>query len=119
MRSGKIYFFLFILFISASGFGQQGHNIILTLKPFKNSLVYLAYYYGKVKGLADSTILDENSRGLFAGKEKLPGGIYLIVSPKKEILFEVVIDSQQNFSISADTVDLVQSLTFTGSPENK
>jgi thiol-disulfide isomerase/thioredoxin len=119
MRSGKIYFFLFLSFISAAGFGQQGHNIKLTLKPYKNSLIYLAYYYGKLKAVADSTTLDDNSKGAFAGKEKLPGGIYLVVSPRKEILFEVLLDSQQHFSISADTLDIVHTLTFTGSPDNK
>jgi len=119
MRSGKIYLFLFLFFISAAGFAQQGHNIKLTLKPYKNSLIYLAYYYGKLKAVADSTTLDDNSKGAFAGKEKLPGGIYLVVSPRKEILFEVLLDSQQHFSISADTLDIVHSLTFTGSPDNK
>jgi peroxiredoxin len=119
MRSGKIYLLLFLVFISIAGFGQQGHNIKLTLKPYKNSLIYLAYYYGKLKAVADSTTLDDNSKGAFAGKEKLPGGIYLVVSPRKEILFEILLDSQQHFSISADTLDIVHSLTFTGSPDNK
>ncbi|HEY4877188.1 MAG TPA: hypothetical protein VIH86_16535, partial [Puia sp.] len=100
MRSGKIYLLLFLVFISIAGFGQQGHNIKLTLKPYKNSLIYLAYYYGKLKAVADSTTLDDNSKGAFAGKEKLPGGIYLVVSPRKEILFEILLDSQQHFSIS-------------------
>ncbi|HSZ87477.1 MAG TPA: thioredoxin-like domain-containing protein [Puia sp.] len=119
MRSGKIYFFLFLSFISTAGFGQQGHNIKLTLKPYKNSLIYLAYYYGKLKAVADSTTLDGDSKGAFVGKEKLPGGIYLVVSPRKEILFEVLLDSQQHFSISVDTLDITHSLTFTGSPDNK
>jgi thiol-disulfide isomerase/thioredoxin len=119
MRSGKICFFSFLFFISAAGFGQQGHHINLMLKPYKNSLIYLAYYYGKLKAVADSTTLDDNSKGAFSGKEKLPGGIYLVVSPKKEILFEVLIDSEQHFSISADTLDIVHTLTFTGSPDNK
>ncbi|HLY71078.1 MAG TPA: thioredoxin-like domain-containing protein [Puia sp.] len=119
MRSGNMYLFVFLFLISAAGFGQQGHNIKLTLKPYKNSLIYLAYYYGKLKAVADSTTLDDNSKGAFVGKEKLPGGIYLVVSPKKEILFEVLLDSQQHFSISADTLDIVHSLTFTGSPDNR
>ncbi len=54
----------------------------------------------------------------FAGKEKLPGGIYFIVSPKKEILFELLIDKEQKFSISADTAGLPASVVFTGSPDN-
>jgi len=118
MRSGKLRLLLAFIFISTSVLAQDGFNIKLTLKPYTNSLVYLAYYYGKVKAIADSAILDLNSTTTFRGKEKLPGGIYFVVSPKKEILFEVLIDKQQNFSITADTTNLAQNLTFTGSPDN-
>ena len=96
----------------------QGYSIRLTLKPFTNSKVYLGYHYGKVKAVADSVILDANSSGIFKGKDKLAGGIYFIVSPKKEILFELLVDQQQNFSISADSARLPASIQFTGSPEN-
>jgi Domain of unknown function (DUF5106)/AhpC/TSA family len=97
---------------------SQGYEIHLTLKPFISSKVYLGYHYGKVKAVADSVILDEKSEAVFKGRDKLPGGIYFIVSPKKEILFELLIDEQQHFSISADTTRLPASITFTGSPEN-
>src|SRR5450432_2762341 len=106
------------LFFACSGF-SQGYLIHLTLKPFANGKVYLGYHYGKVKAVADSVILNDHSEGDFKGKDKLPGGIYFIVSPKKEILFEVLIDQQQNFSVSADTTNLPGSIVFTGSPENK
>jgi len=48
----------------------------------------------------------------------LPGGIYFIVSPKKEILFEVLIDKQQNFSITGDTSNLSENLSFANAPDN-
>jgi hypothetical protein len=119
MRFRKILFLLISFFVSLPGWSQQGHHINITLKPFKNELIYLAYYYGKVKAVADSTVLDDKSMGSFKGKQKLPGGIYFIVSPKKEILFELILDSQQNFSVAADTVDIMNNVTFTGSPDNK
>ncbi len=97
----------------------QGYEIHLTLKPFTNAKVYLGYHYGKVKAVADSVLLDANSMGVFKGKDKLGGGIYFVVSPKKEILFELLIDQQQNFSIYADSAHLPASIAFTGSPENK
>ncbi len=112
--------FIAVFFVLTTGFGySQGYSIHLTLKPFTNSKVYLGYHYGKVKAVADSVILDGNSEGIFKGKDKLPGGIYFIVSPKKEILFELLIDQGQTFSISADTARLPASIVFTGSPENK
>ncbi len=114
----KKTFTAFVFFLTGFCAYSQGYTIHLTLKPFVNSKVYLGYHYGKVKAVADSVILDGKSEGVFKGKEKLAGGIYFIVSPKKEILFELLIDQSQNFSISADSAHLPASITFTGSPEN-
>ncbi|HVM87533.1 MAG TPA: redoxin domain-containing protein [Puia sp.] len=118
MHLRKMRLLTAFIFIASYTAAQEGYKIKLTLKPYTNSLVYLAYYYGKLKAVADSAILDANSTTTFQGKEKLPGGIYFIVSPKKEILFEVLIDKQQNFSIVADTNNLTQNLTFNGSSDN-
>src|ERR1700738_3414284 len=97
---------------------QNGYHIQLTLKPYKEGKVYLGYYYGKIRALADSAMLDGNSGATFSGKEKLPGGVYFIVSPHKAILFELLIDTQQNFSVAADTTNLPGSIVFTGSQDN-
>jgi hypothetical protein len=97
---------------------QQGYNIKLTLKPYKNEKIYLGYHYGKMKALADSTVLNESSAGSFSGKVPLPGGIYFVVSPKKEILFEILIDKDQDFAIVADTTNLPASISFNGSTDN-
>src|SRR5690606_10850639 len=79
---------------------QPGYNITVNLKPYANTQVYLGYYYGKVRALADSAMLDGNSSGAFTGKEPLSGGIYFIVSPSKQILFELLIDRDQQFTVS-------------------
>jgi hypothetical protein len=118
MRTGKMHLLLMFLFVSATVFAEEGYNIKLTLKPYNSGLFYLGYYYGKIKAVADSAVMDANSTAVFKGKDKLPGGIYLIVSPKKEILFEVLIDKQQHFSIVGDTNNLAENLSFTGSPDN-
>ncbi len=97
---------------------QEGHQLQLTLKPYKGAKVWLGYYYGKAKALADSTLLDADSKGAFSGKEKLPGGVYFVVSPSKVILFDLLIDKDQHFSIAADTTNLPGSVVFTGSPDN-
>ncbi len=109
---------LFLLFVSFLARAQGGYSINITLKPVKNAYVYLGYYYGEKKAIADSTLLNEAGSGAFKGKQALPGGIYFIVSPKKEILFEVLVDKNQNFSIIADTTDLPNAVQFTNSIEN-
>src|ERR1700735_2700298 len=97
---------------------QSGYSIHLHLKPYTGGKVYLGYYYGKIKALADSAQLNGNGDGLFSGETRLPGGVYFIVSPNRAILFELLIDSQQRFSVSADTTNLPGSVAFTGSPDN-
>ncbi len=105
--------------VSFSTFAMaQGYEIQVTLKPFSNQYVYLGYHYGKIKALADSVKLDANSKGVFKGKEKLPGGIYFLVSPQKQIMLELLIDRDQQFSVSADSALLPQSIVYNGTAEN-
>ncbi|HSB93479.1 MAG TPA: thioredoxin-like domain-containing protein [Flavitalea sp.] len=99
--------------------GNAGHDIAVSLTPVKNQWVYLGFYYGKIKALADSTRLDNNSAGHFKGEDRLPGGIYFLVSPKKEILFEILIDKNQHFSIKADSANLPAGISFDGSLTNQ
>jgi thiol-disulfide isomerase/thioredoxin len=100
------------------GYSQYAYSIKLTLRPYRHVKVYLGYYYGKIRALADSALLDANATGTFHGKEKLPSGIYFIVSPRKEILFEVLLDKDEHFEISADSASLPDQVLFTNSPEN-
>jgi len=97
---------------------QAGHSIRLHLKPYTAGKVYLGYYYGKIKALADSAELNAGGEGVFSGKDRLPGGVYFVVSPARAILFELLIDSAQHFSVAADTASLPGSVVFTGSQEN-
>jgi hypothetical protein len=118
LRLKSIAWVLLWVSVSFPSFAQSGYNIKITLEPFKHETVYLGYYYGKLKALADSARLDANSTGTFSGKEPLPGGIYFIVTPKKEILFELLLDKEQHFSIRADTNRIPESIEFHGSADN-
>ena len=95
----------------------QGYNITATVAPFKNTLLYLGTYYGKYKTLADSAMADANGTAVFKGDKKLDKGIYFLVSPEKAILFEIMMDDKQHFSVKADTAHN-ESVSFTGSEEN-
>lgn len=115
--SNKLFFLLFIAFVLKAN-AQTGYKISLQLKPYKNQYAYLGYHYGKVKALADSVLLDENSKGIFKKDKKLEGGIYFIVSPKKEILFEILIDKEQQFSITADSAIGYDKIKYEGTSDN-
>jgi len=114
----RLLFLVFTIVISYSAAAQTGYQITVTIKPCTNQYVYLGYYYGKLKALADSVKLNNVATGILSGKQKLPGGIYFLVSSKKEILFELLLDKQQHFSITADTAHLPNSVIFTGSEDN-
>ena len=94
-----------------------GHNIEITLKPYKNTKIYLGTNYGQNRVLADSAILNDASVGYFKGKEKLTPGIYFVVSPKYSILFEFLVDEGQQFKIFADTLNLTD-YKIIGSKDN-
>jgi thiol-disulfide isomerase/thioredoxin len=112
---------LFFVFVTVSSGQKQvqpkGRNISITLTPLKNCTVYLGSYFGKGKTLVDSTRLDAKSKGVFKGNSKLTGGIYFVVSPDYVILFELLMDKQQQFSIVADTA-IKENAVITGSLDN-
>src|SRR5438270_9497403 len=98
-------------------FAQGGHEIKVTLKPFKNQFIYLGHYYGRQLPIIDSAKLNDKSEGIFKGTGKLGGGIYLIGYPDRSHNFEILIDKNQHFSIIADTATL-PAVRFINSPEN-
>lgn len=96
---------------------SNGYEIKVTIAPYKNCWMYLGSYYGKNKILADSAWFNEKSEATYKGDKKLPGGIYFFVSPSRSLLFEILMDEEQHFTVKADSAHL-ENLTVTGSPEN-
>ncbi|WP_290799267.1 TlpA family protein disulfide reductase [Flavihumibacter sp. UBA7668] len=124
MKNSNLYIALglcsLILGSSANSLAQgsaPGYEIRVSLNAYQNQYLYLAYHYGKTKALADSALVQANGTALFKGAKTLPGGIYIMVSPKKEFLFELLVDKEQRFSVQADTARL-HDVKFTGSSDN-
>lgn len=113
----KISPFLFFLLTAICSQAQSGYEIKVTLKPFQNQYIYLGHYNGKQLPVVDSVKVNEKSEGIFRGSKKLGGGIYLIAWPDKSHIIEFLLDSNQRFSIFADTAD-VKNVHFVNSPEN-
>lgn len=114
----KKTFSFFFLFVTIAAFAQEGHEIKVTLKPFKNQYIYLGHYFGKQLPIIDSVKLNDKSEGVFKGPKKLGGGIYLIGFPDRSRNFEVLIGKNQHFSIFADTATLHKKIDYINSPEN-
>ncbi len=96
----------------------QGYHITVRVNGYKDTAVYLGNYYGKQTYLADTARLNSRGEAVFSGKDKLPGGIYFILLPDKQKFFEILVDRQQDFSITADTMNLVKKMLFHNSPDN-
>ncbi|MES1216500.1 MAG: thioredoxin-like domain-containing protein [Bacteroidota bacterium] len=106
------------LVLTLAAFAQEGYEIKITFKPFKNQYIYLGHYFGKQYPIIDSVKLNEKSEAVFKGPKKLPGGIYLVGYPDKAGFFEILIDKQQRFSVIADTATIKKGIQFVNSADN-
>ncbi|TWI81581.1 uncharacterized protein DUF5106 [Lacibacter cauensis] len=95
----------------------QGYRITAKYKAVPDAKLYLGYYFGNQKYVLDSAVLQPNGEAVFTGAEKLTGGLYLVVDPKKTVFFDILIDKEQEFNITIDTANFTPS-GITGSQEN-
>jgi hypothetical protein len=113
---------LAFFFNSILGYSQhqikEGYEITAQIRPYKSGYYFLAYHFGNKQFLIDSAKLDANGIAVFKGDKKLQGGIYMIVFPEKNGWVECIVDKQQYFKIEADTSNIANTTTFTGSPDN-
>lgn len=108
---------ILLLLFAAGVSAQEGYEIKVTLKPFKNEYVYLGHYSGGQLPVVDSARLNDKSETVFKGSKKLGGGIYFVAYPDKNRILEFLLDKEQKFSIVADTADIRQA-QFINSPDN-
>ncbi|MEM7512874.1 MAG: thioredoxin-like domain-containing protein, partial [Bacteroidota bacterium] len=110
---------LFSLLLSVVGIShaQEGTDIQMEIKNFQGKEAYLAYYYGDKQYIKDTLDVISGKTSLKADT-LLPGGIYLVVLPPSNSYFELIIDKDQQFSITTDTTDFVSNMVIQGSNEN-
>lgn len=109
--------FLLLLFAFLSS-NAQGYKVTLQTPDYKSGLAYLTYYDGKNMNIQDSAIVNSKGIAIFEGKEKLPPGVYSIVFPGKNKLYDFLVDKEQLITIKAYTTDLINKTEVTGSKEN-
>ncbi|MFO7723831.1 MAG: DUF5106 domain-containing protein [Bacteroidales bacterium] len=116
----RIIFFVLILTHFGCASGQpQGKKIEIDIKGISDTVLYLVHYYGNSNMIADTAKRDKGGKYVFAGKQPLPAGVYILVDQSKSRpYFEFLIDKQQQFKIKTDTSAIYDNLTFTNSPVN-
>lgn len=115
----KILCIIILFFVSNiySVSAQKGHNISVQIHGVEDATLILAYHSGSRKLIADSIYVDKKGKGVIKGDTLLPAGLYLILTPDMRY-FEIIIDTEQHFSVETDTADLFRNLTIKGSQEN-
>ncbi len=112
----SIAFIVSIFFADKAIAADTGHELKFKIN-LKDTMCYLANYFGDKQYLQDSARTDKEGRLTFKGKEPLPGGIYLFVFPGKTY-FEMIIDKEQHFSMECDPTDVISSMQIKGSADN-
>src|SRR3954463_1720408 len=111
---------LLALALIPTGYAQKkqsndGYYVQVKLKGVKDSLAYLAHYYGKPLPTiykADSARFDKNGVATFQSKEETLGGIYMILLSDKKTYFEFLLNNGDNISISGNVDSLPNGVKF-------
>ena len=111
-------FFTLLLFYIAPA-NAQGFKITLEAPQYHDGIAYLIYYYGKNMNVEDSAAVNAKGTAIFQKSDKIKPGVYSIVFPGKNKLYDFLIDKEQSIQIKApDTANLLQKTVVTGSKEN-
>jgi len=100
----------------------KGYQIEVKLKGTpSDTLFYLVSYYGDRKVKVDSAVSNPLHRNyfVFSADTILPSGVYIVVNQRRVQLFELIIDKSQRFSVEADTVNTVKTITVKNSAETQ
>lgn len=115
----KLFVIILCVFLGLSVQAQtkKGYEISITIKGSPIKKYYLGYYFGDKQYLRDSGYTDASGKIVFKGKEPLEGGIYLIATFDKALLFDFVV-TEQHFALETDTANIIGNMKVKGSIEN-
>lgn len=117
---GKTALLLLVTFWVQTSFAANppGYSIKIRVKGIKDTVCYLANYFGDKQYLKDTARVDSKGNFTFEGKNPLEGGIYMAVLPGKRY-FEIIISgTEKSFSMETDTADYAKYMKVKDSEEN-
>ncbi len=112
---------LLIAGLSQNLFARDGYHISVKFTDMKDTMVFLAHYFGEPLPKiykADSARFDKNGVAVMDSKEKVLGGIYIILLDDKKTYFEFLLNNGDDMTITATAEKLPTGIKFKGSPEN-
>ncbi len=113
---------LLFVAVATSIIARPGYKIKLSIPGVKDSIVYLAHYYGKPLPTIykrDSARFDKNGVAEFKSNDStFVGGIYMMLLGDRKTYFEFLINSGDDILMTADLALLPEGVKFKNSPEN-
>ena len=109
-RSTYILGLLILSLLIGGQSSAQGYEIKVQVKPWKDTTLYLANYFGSKLYYADTAQVNKKGVAVFKGKKPLKGGKYAVVAPGPKF-FEVLVDEKQFFEVMTETTDLIMNFT--------
>lgn len=127
MKRNFTLLFLLFAFLYGNAFAQKGkssstpkkgHELVFNIKNSKDKLVYLVIHYNEKLILKDSVAPVSPGKFVFKGTKKYDDGLYSLVSEKKSLYLNFIIDNNQFFEYNLDTTGNVENFSIVNSPEN-
>lgn len=94
------------------------YKISISIPPFKNDTLLFGHYFSESLMLKDTFYTDNEGKATIRGEEDLPGGMYTIFFPNRN-RFDLLIDADQEFSVSTDTSNILATTVIKGSKDNQ
>ncbi len=100
---------------------QDGYKLKLKFTDQTDQKIFLAHYYGKPLPTiykVDSATIDKKGNATLESKEKIIGGLYMIIMGDNAHYFEFLLDNGNALDITATVEKMPLGVTFKNSPEN-
>ena len=122
MKDIKIFFkacSIYFAFIACQlpALAQEGYRIEIDAKGLGEEPVILGNFFGEGTYIADTSAYSDGLH-VFAGKERLPEGMYFVARNKSR-LFDFIVYRDQHFRLITDAADYVMNLRAEGDRDNQ
>jgi thiol-disulfide isomerase/thioredoxin len=113
----RLLFFSFLLSFQSFSQSAPAYKLDFKIVGLKDTTLLLGHYYGEGTYSKDTT---QSKNGVFSfdGKKALPPGVYFVILGKVP-LFEVLIGTNQKFSLTTDSNDYRGNMKVTGDYDNQ
>jgi thiol-disulfide isomerase/thioredoxin len=114
----RLLFFALCLLISSLCVAQPGYDLRFKINGLKDTTVYLGHFYGEATYIKDTAQVNSQGEFIFEGKNTLRQGVYFLVLGKNK-QFDMVIGSDQHFSMTTDRSEYYKNMVIAGDEDNK